>query len=219
MALTKSILSLITDGAGKAKTDFLLLTPAQWADQQMLVRYSMSKLPTDTEDYFPYRCWEHLCKEYLALRAWFAPDSTLNPLLQQASITNRLSGPLGDGIGWDFKTNGDPELRMTSFKTMLIAACRAAEGLPAGDRNSGNGQFGSLALTIRNAFTERAAMHRWVGVDTEDLKLTGADMSRRWAAHMTFTFLIRLGADRRWAWDVSKCKTILGPVDDERQAY
>jgi hypothetical protein len=217
MALTRSILSLITDGDGKAKTDFLLLTPAQWADQQMLVRYSMGKMATDSEDYFPYRCWETLCKEYLALRTWFSPDGTLQPLLQSAAITNRLSGPLGDGIGWDFKTNGDPDLRMTSFKTTLIAACRAAEGLPAADRNSGNGQFGGLAMTIRNAYTERASIHRWVGVEDGDVKFTGADMSRRWAAHMTFTFIIRLGADRKWAWEASKCKTIFGPVDEERQ--
>lgn len=221
MAATRSILALITDNAGGATKDFLLKTPEQWANEQMNQRYTQGVMPDDRVDSFPHFCFVHLLEEYAAMRAWFDDAGKLNPMLQSASLVNRLSGPIGDGIGWDWKQNGDPEHRMRMFKGMLIAVCRTAALIPFSDRNSGNMQFGGLATLIRSAYTERASIHRWNGIDGkgDTPAISGADLSRRWVAHMSYTFLINLMADRKWAWDVSKCKAIFGPIDEDRSQY
>ena len=217
MAVQRSLVGLITDGAGFATKDFLAKTPAQWADEQMLARYSQGKLPDDKPGDFPYDCWVLLCDEYLALQTWFDKTGKLNPLLQSVMLTGRLSGPIKDGVSWDWKTNGDPDVRMYMFKGPLIAAWRAAMLIPADDRNSGNMQLGGLATIIRSAYTERAKIHRWVGYDRDNVKYTADNMSRRWVSHMTNNFLIKLGADRKWSWEVSKCKSVFGPIEEESQ--
>jgi hypothetical protein len=248
MALTRSIISLITDGEGFATKDFLTCSPAEWADAQMIGRYSQARLPGDAAGEFPYQCWEHLCEEYLSMRRWFDTAGKLNPMMQNAALVNRLSGPIGDGIGWDFKTNGDPELRMCLFKGQLIAATRAISMIPAGERTAGRPQMGGLATIVRSAYGERMQLHRWSGTAdpnfswddalsllqrgrTRELEekiktrldsvgdsngLGGQELGRRWVANMSYTFLIRLGAERKWAWDVSKCKVVFGPTDEEK---
>jgi hypothetical protein len=215
MAINRSILSLVTDGLGHATTDFLTLSPAEWADRQMALRYSQSKLPGDEPGDFPYLCWDHLAQEYLAIRTWFDAGGKLNPMLQSASMSNRLSGPIGDGIGWDWKTSGDPDVRMMLFKGPLIAAWRAGSMIPKRDRNSGNMQLGGLATIVRGAYTERAKIHRWSDTASEDGAIKGDLMSRRWVAFRTYTFLMNLCADPKWSWEVSKCKSVFGPIEEE----
>jgi len=215
MAVHRSIISLITDGNGLAKKEFLHKTPAEWADEQMALRYSQSKMADDKPQDFPFMCWQHLCDEHIAMLSWFDKAGNLNPLVSSASMTNRLQGPLGSGISWDWKSNGDPDVRMFLFKGPLIAAWRAAQLIPYADRNSGNMQMGGIATVVRGAYTERAKIHRWIGYDREGNKISGDNMSRRWVAHMTNNFLISLGADRKWAWDVSKSKTIFGPIEED----
>jgi len=222
MAITRSILALITDNAGSATKDFLLKTPEQWANEQMTRRYSQSRQDSDAADSFPGLCWQHLYDEYVALRAWFDETGKLNPMLQSASLVNRLSGPIEDGIGWDWKQNGDPEHRMRLFKGMLIGVCHTATLIPLEDRNSGNKQFGGLATLICSSYTERAAIHRWNGVASkgpDQPAVSGMLMSRRWVAHMSYTMLIQLGATRKWAWEVSKSKNVFGLVDEERGVF
>lgn len=215
MALTKSVVALITDGQGNALTDFLTCTPEQWADRHMPIRYSTARLETDDTNSFPAQCWRQLCDEYQMLRSWFTADGKLNITLQGASAQNRLTGPIGDGLGSDFKTNGDPENRMIYFKSVLIAATRAAALLPPSDRHSGNAQFGGLVKFINGAYSMRAEVHRWRTIKIGDVTYSPSDMSRRWVAMQTYSFMLRLGADnRKWAWEASKCLSIFGPFDD-----
>ncbi len=218
MAATRSILAQITDNAGNATKDFLLKTPTQWADEQMPIRYSQSRQPSDEEGSFPLLCWQHLHDEYLAIRAWFDSAGKLNPTLQSASLVNRLSGPIEDGIGWDWKQNGDPEHRMRLFKGVLISCHRTVSLIPQNDRNNGNKQFGGIATLISSSYTERASLHRWNGVEAraDQQQVSGMIMSRRWVAHMTYTMLINFKANRKWAWEVSKCKATFGPIEEER---
>ena len=210
MALTQSIVSLVTDGQGYATKTFLETTPTEWADAQMKVRYGHTVLDTDGAYTFARLCYDQLVEERKSLSSWFDDSGKLNPTLQSAFMSNKLHGAIGDGIGWDFKPNGDPEHRMTIFKGTLVAASRSADLIPQERRNRGNMQFGGLATMIRSAYTERAALHTWRG----DEDLSGADMSRRWVAHMTFVFLLRLGAERTWAWDASRSRTVFGPVEE-----
>ena len=133
-------------------------------------------------------------------------------MLQSAFMVNKLHGPIGDGLGWDFRPNGDPEPRMLLFKGTLISVTRSAALIAENQRNRGSMQFGGLSTLVRSAYVERATLHTWRG--DEALKIDGAEMSRRWVAHMTYTFLLRLGAEREWAWDASKCRKVFGPVDE-----
>ena len=135
---------------------------------------------------------------------------------------NRLSGPIEDGIGWDWKQNGDPEHRMRLFKGMLIGVCHTTTLIPPQDRNNGNKQFGGLAALICSSYTERSSIHRWNGIGAkgpDQPAVSGMIMSRRWVAHMSYTMLIQLGANRKWAWEVSKSKNVFGLIDEERGAF
>lgn len=217
MALTRSITSLITDDTGHATQDFLSCTPERWADIQMANRYGQMCLSTDGDNHFARLCWQYLCEEYKSLRAWFTVEGRLSSVLQSKFLMSRLSGPVGDGIDWDFKPNGDPEPRMLQFKGTLIAAQRAAELIPAEGRNSGNMQFGGLVKIIRSAYSARAEIHSWRPVSGEgDVKYSGTDMSRRWVSHRTNILLTRLGAPPGWSWEASRCRALFGPIDEER---
>lgn len=219
MAMLQTILALITDNAGNATKDFLMKTSSQWADEQMLLRYSQAKHPDDTEDSFPFACWDQLRAEYDALRSWFDQDGKLNLLLQSASLVKRMSGPIDDGVGWDWKQNGDPEHQMRMFKGMVIAIHRAMSLIPRQDRNNGNKQMGGLATLIVSAYNSRAALHRWNGASgkgTDQPNASGVIMSRRWVAHMSYTLLVQLGAIRKWSWEVSKCKNVFGVIEEEK---
>jgi len=224
MALTRSITSLITDGKGFATKEFLVISLEQWANTQMGQRYGQTHLETDDNTNFATLCWRYLKEEYRALRSWFQDDGKLSPLLQSKFLSTKLSGPLGNGIGWDFKPNGDPEPRMLQFKGTLISARRSAELIPQENRNSGNMQFGGIVKIVRSAYTARSELHSWrpvilVNEGKEKVQYSGADMSRRWVSFRTYTFLIDVGADPVWAWEASRCRALFGPVDEERGAY
>lgn len=231
MALTRSITSLITDGRGYATKEFLVMTPEKWADEHMAERYGQVHFQKDSTDHIATLCWNYLCEEYRSLRSWFTEEGKLSPLLQSKFVTTRLSGPVGNGIGWDFKANGDIETRMLQFKGTLIAAIRAGEVMPKDTMNSGNMQFGGLVKIIRSAYTARAEIHSWrsltqVKGDKEDkaqteetVKYSGADLSRRWVSFRTYTMLIQIGADPVWSWEASRCKALFGPIDEDRGAH
>jgi len=212
MALNRTVLSLVSDGQGHIDAGFAATSPEEWAHAQMRLRYGHALLDEDDAYSFPRQCFDSLVAERKALSSWFDDCGRLSPLLQSAFLLNRFSGPVGDGIGWDFRPNGDPEPRMLLFKGTLIAVTRSSALIPAEQRNRGNMQFGGLATMVRSAYTERAALHTWRGDDTSGID--PADMSRRWVSHMTYTFLLRIGAEREWAWDASKCRKVFGPVDE-----
>jgi hypothetical protein len=224
MSLTRSITSIITDGCGFATKEFLSTTAERWADEHLALRYRQTHLASDGVDHFSHLCWQYLCEEYKALRSWFQDDGKISLLLQSKFLTTRLTGPLGNGIGWDFKPNGDPEPRMLLFKGTLISAQRSAELLPKESRNSGNMQVGGIVKIVRSAFTARAEVHSWrantvVEEGKEKVLYSGADMSRRWVSFRTYTFLVNVGADPVWAWEASRCKALFGPIDEDRNAY
>lgn len=220
MALTRSITSLITDGRGYATQEFLACTPEKWADEHMAERYGQTCLAKDPSEHFATLCWEYLREEYRSLRSWFTDDGKLSNLLQSKFVTTKLSGPVGLGIGWDFKPNGDPEPRMLQFKGTLVAAVRAVEVMPKDTRNSGNMQFGGIVKIIRSAYTARAEIHSWRSQSGEgDAKFSGAEISRRWVSFRTYTMLIQIGADPVWSWEASRCKALFGPVDEDKGAY
>jgi hypothetical protein len=215
MALTKSIVALITDGNGQARTDFMLKSPEQWANEQMALRYNTNIADTDLDGEFPYICWEHLKEEHEILRQWFTDDGKLNLTLQSASIINRLSGPIGDGMGWDFKANGDPEVRMVYFKSTLIAAARAAALIPYKNRDDANQQFSGIAKLVHGAYSMRSEIHRWRGFEYNKVNYTPAEVSHRWVAMQTYNFLVRLGVPRpARLWSLSKCNTVFGAFDE-----
>jgi hypothetical protein len=221
----KPILTLITDRLGYATKDFLVTTPEQWAVEQMTKRYAKpyveALVECDSMNPFPRLCFDHLCEERRALGKWFDSAGKLNLMLQSASLTNKLSGPIEDGIGWDWKANGDSEEHMVYFKTRLLTACLLTMQIPTKERHSGSKLFGGISSIICSAYTDRASIHRWNGIPArgDHPAMSGVIMSRRWVAHMSFTFLMTLTTDRKWAWDASKCKGVFGDVDEDRGAY
>ena len=215
MALNKSIVDIITDENGVAKNEFLLMKPEEWATQQMLYRYSTALSESDKERDFPHLCWDHLKDEYDIIRQWFTEDGRLHMTLQNASIINRLSGPIGDGMGWDFKASGEPEIRMVFFKTQLMAAARSAAMIPFKNRDDGNQQFAAITKTIHSAYSLRAEIHRWRGVDDGGRYYTPADISHRWVAMQTYNFILGLGVPRPARhWNPSRCRSVFGPFDE-----
>jgi hypothetical protein len=203
---------MITDGQGYATTTFLKTTPDEWAVDQLKERYGHVLTSTDPTGSPPRLAYDQLKDERKALGSWFDESGKLSPLLQSAFLTNRFHGPIGNGFGWDFRPSGEPEGRMLLFKGALIAATRAALVVPEDQRSRGSIHLGGIATMVRGAYTERAALHTWKG-DVQS-KLDGAELSRRWVSFQTFSFLARLNADYEWAWDVSKCRKVFGPVDE-----
>ena len=215
MALTRSLTALITDGTGHATTQFLGYSPQEWATEHIQRRYGAAP-PTedDPEDHVVRRCFEFLEDEYRILRGWFTDDGRLSNLLQSRFL-DRKPGPLGDGIGWDFKPNGDPEPRMLQFKGTLISCARSAELIPLERRNSGVIQLGGLVRLVRGAYAARAELHHWNALyKNEELLYDGEQLSQRWAAFRSYTFMVGLRVDPSWAWDASRCRQIFGPVDE-----
>jgi hypothetical protein len=224
MALTISVLNLITDGNGTATKEFLVKSPEAWASEQIIVRYGQTILPSDSPGCFAKQCWNFLREEYIALRSWFSDDGTLSPLLQSKFLSTRLSGPLNTGISWDFKTDGQPEPRALLFKGTLIAAQRAAELIPAASKTSGCMQFGGISKIVRSAYTSRAELHLWcpqtiMGEGANKITYSGAEMSRRWVSFRSYNFLIGIGGEQVWAWDSSHCRSLFGPIDESSLAY
>lgn len=219
MAFAGSITSQITDGKNHVTTEFLGMKPTDWADKHMVLRYRQAMLDSDESTHFARRCWRNLCDEYTALRSWFTEDGAFSPLLHSRFLQMKLSGPIGDGIGWDFKPNGDPHPSMLQFKCQMICALRMIDLIPAEDRKSGNAQFATALGAIRSAHMARASIHSWRPQKHSERDVTGAEMSRRWVAFQTFLYMQRAGADPGWSWEASRCFTDMGPVDEARAAY
>jgi hypothetical protein len=211
--------ALIADVEGNARIDFMTSTPENWADLNMARRYSTQRLETDDSNSFPALCWNKLCDEYLLLRNWFTPDGKLSLTLNSASVQHNVTGPIGDGMCFDFRADGVINPRILYYKSVLIAASRAASLLSPSDRHSGNAQFGGLIKFISGAYTSRAEVHRWLTVNLNGIVYPPSEMSRRWVAMQTYSFMLRLGADnRKWAWEASRCLSVFGPFDDNDSA-
>ncbi len=219
MSIPGSITTQITDGKNHVTTEFLAMSPEQWADKHMVLRYRQPALDTDGPDHFARRCWKMLCDEYAALRGWFTEEGVFSPLLHSRFLQMKLSGPIGDGIGWDFRPNGDPHPAMLQFKCQMICALRMIDLIPVDDRKSGNAQFATALGAIRSAHMARASIHSWRPQPHSGKEIPGAEMSRRWVSFQTFTYMMRAGADPNWAWQASRCLTEMGPVDEDRPAY
>lgn len=217
MALNRSISALITDGSGSATTEFLLMTPEQWAQNQMIIRYGQMHLPTDGPLHIASLCCQYLKDEYRALKGWFQNDNRFSELLSSRFLSVQMNKPLGDGIGWDFKFSGEPEYLMISFKSQLIVAQRAIECIQPEELNSSNMVLGGIRTLVRAAFTSRAKLHSWrpqIVIEKKDY--SGIDIKNRWISLRSFVFLVKAGIDPSWAWESSKCKGLLGPFDEER---
>lgn len=225
MALSRSITALITDGTGHATTEFLAKFPEEWAREHIQRRYGAAPPTEDDPDGHIVRlCFNFLVEEYRALRSWFTDDGKLSNLLQ-GRFLDQMSGPIGAGIGWDFKPNGDPEPRMLQFKGTLISCARSAELIPPHQRNSGAIQLGGIVRLVRGAYTARAELHNWKsqmrmekdeeGRQREVVVVDGERLAQRWVAFRTHTFMIGLGADPMWSWDASRCRQIFGSVDEQ----
>src|ERR1700677_4035338 len=126
-----------------------MTTPEAWASSQMALRYGATVLDTDHEFDFPRICYTSLCQEYGSIRGWFSSDGKLNPMLYSASLINRVSWPIGNGVRFDWSHTGEPLQTMCMFKGTMIAAYRAAAFIPERERNSGSSQFGGIATLIR----------------------------------------------------------------------
>lgn len=220
MAAALTILGLISE-QNHATVAFLTATAEQWADAQMLLRYRIPTGPTDPADHFAKRCWEKLKEEYRVLRTWFLEDGSFSPLLHSRFMSTLNSGPIGDGIGWDYGKGGEIDQGMLRFKCAVLAATRAAEAIRPEDRDAvGTPLLGSAMRMIRSAYYERAAMHRWRPFMQGGKQLfSGTEMSDRWVAFRTYSFLLRFGAEHAWAWETSKAKAVFGPTDEEQSPF
>lgn len=213
-----NIRALIATTDGTIKPEFASVTPEAWAQQQMLARYNQIVTDQDGPNDFPQQCFEKLLEERSALSTWFDDAGHLSPTLQSVFMMNRLSGPIEDGLGWDFRPDGSPEPRMLVFKGTLMAVWRSSQLIQPKDRTGGNMQFGGLATLVKSAYTERARLHSWRNYDptNDSRRFTGAEMSQRWVAYRSFLFLLRIGASDRWAWEISGCHKLCGPVDERK---
>lgn len=218
---TTPITDLIALPDGTKRPDFESTTPEEWARRHMLLRYNQVYTDDDPPGSFPHQCFEKLKEERSALDSWFDEHKKFSPTLQSVFMINRLSGPIDDGIGWDFKSDRTPEQRMLVFKGTLLAAWRSAALIAPKDRVSGNMQLAGLATLIRSAYLERAKMHSWRGFENknEQRKYDGVAMSMRWVAYQTFLFLIKLSTPHKWAWEISGCYKIFGPIDETRTTF
>jgi len=213
VALSKSVTALITDGRGFATKEFIATRPDEWAREHLARRYGGSLvLDTDPPDHFARRCFRYLESEYHTLRGWFTDDGKFSPLLHGKFISEQGRRPVGDGVGWDFRANGDPESRMLQFKGTLINAQRAAELLEPKQYTASSVQFAAIARMVRSAFMARAELPNWRPYDTA---ISGEDLAKRWVAYRSYNFLVELHAEPSWAWDISLCRRVFGPVDEE----
>lgn len=224
MAAPYSIISLITDGEGRGTTAFLTGNRDAWAERYMLERYRMARHPTDSATHPATLCFAKLQEEYDTMRSWFLEDGTYSQLLHSRHCTQVQSGPIGDGIGWDFTAAGELNPRMLQFKVHLISAARMLDALtPAERAQYGLASIGTAKTLAASAYTARAAFHRWRPYEEEGpdgklvVKYSGADMSRRWVTFRTYQFLVGYGVPHAWAWEATKAKQCFGPTDEERR--
>ncbi len=222
MAFTKNINALISNpSSGIALKDFLTKTQEEWASTHMLLRYNAAP-PTENDEpgSFVHRCFDHLKSEHAQLRAWFTePDFKLSILLQSRFLSAQFNGALEDGFGWDFARDGDPETRMIQFKSILISCQRQLKMFPVRQRTSGNGAVGGIARLVRSAFVARSEINMWRAIerrrdDKVEVVVSGEELAKRWVAFRTMAFLVSMGLDAGWAWNISGCFKIFGAVDE-----
>ena len=223
MALTKSITSLVADEDGNIATDFLARSDTSWAEEHMTRRYGAPPPEEDDPPDHPARlCYDHLRSEFMAIRnGWFDDRGKLSPLLMSRHLSKAFSGPAGNGIGWDFQPNGEPEPRMLQFKGTLIGCRRAAElRLRATKRpkeDCGSAEMGGITRLVRSAFMARAEVHDWrpctEGKGDTAVTIQGGEMARRWVSYRTFVFLLQAGAEADWAWSAARCRDAFGHAD------
>jgi hypothetical protein len=221
MSFAHNINTLIADKDGIATKDFLTTTETAWANLHMSLRYNTAP-PTenDPEGSYTQRCYSALVSEYRALRAWFVePEFKLSILLQSRFLANKFSGTIGDGFGWDFRSDGDPEPRVLYFKSTLMACERQVRMLPPGCAKPSSASYGGIAKLIRHAYQLRAEAHLWAPRDmkkSEDpsVNLSGEEIARRWSAYRATAFLISLGMESGWAWNAGGCSRVFGCADE-----
>lgn len=217
MPLSLNINTLIADADGLALKEFLKTPDTKWAANAMLRRYGQA--PPDHEVDLPTswasRCFDHLVAENRILRGWFTDSGKLSPLLQAPFLAQLRAAPMRDGLGWDFKLNGDGEPEMQQFKGTLIYIERCALAMPLADRDMGNLRFAAFLRLARAAYESRAALHPWrPAVQGTKVLYDGAELAKRWVAMRVHSFMVQLGADPYAAWEGSKCRVVFGPVDE-----
>lgn len=220
MALSRSVTNLISDAQGNMLRDFLQKSPEQWAQEHMQRRYGAAPpQDDDSDDHFARLCYDFLLKEYKTLRGWFH-DGKLSHMMMSRVVGNHVTGCIGNGVGWDFKRDGDPEPRMLQFKGTLIAACRAAELKIQDPRipDCGSLEIGALAKLVRAAYESRAMIHTWhtaeEGSGENKRVVSGDTVAKRWVTFRTYNFLVRYGADEDFAWGASRAQSVFGTVDN-----
>lgn len=220
MSLSKNITSLISDGTERILQDFLQTTPQKWADEHMQRRYSATPpKDDDPKDHFARLCHAYLMDEYRTLRGWFTEEGKLSRILMSRTIGDVMSSRIGNGIGWDFKPNGEIEPRMIQFKGTLIACTRIGELRPRDPLklDCGSAAAGGLAKTVRDAYEVRANVHTWTPIEESRGKdkviVSGGEMSRRWVAYRVYNFLIRAGIEDEHAWVISGCRKVFGEIE------
>lgn len=220
MTLSKSITSMIADASGNISQSFLSYSAEQWATDHMRRRYSATPpLDEDPPDHPAVLCYHLLLSEYSAVKTWFSAQGQLSPLLMSRHLAHIYIGSLGDGFGWDFRPNGEPEPNMLQFKGTLIH-CRRSLELRAGrqtKKDCGSLEIGATAKLVRSAYTARSSAHAWTsqieGKGDAKRVVQAAELSRRWVAFRSYSFLIQAGAEEGWAWGASKCQEVFGKVD------
>jgi hypothetical protein len=225
MAVPTSLLQLIHDGNGQGLTSFLTTTADLWADHHMIARYRIGCTPEDPPGHFAVLCRKKLVDEYTAVRGWFQDDGRFSPLLSSHFFSQAKSGPIGDGIGWDFGAGGEINPQMLQFKCSMLAAVRTLDGIPRSDlQQAGCAPLGTVMHLAASAYTARAAIHRWQPFEVEEdgkrvVKYTGAEMSKRWVTFKVYSLLTSYGVPHTWAWGATKAKQVFGPTDEERLSY
>ena len=211
MAFSKLITVLISDGNGAMSKDFFSLTAEQWAIEHMQHRYgSAPPAPGDPEDHPAVMCYNGLVKEHRVIRGWFTKDGLLSPLMMSQTLARQLGGAIGSGYGWDFQVTGEPDLNMMQFKGTMIAVHRMLELKPRSTKlERGGAEIGGIAKLVRAAHMMRAESHIWTDID----KTPAVEVSSRWVSFRTFNFLVRSGVEPEWAWGMSKCREVFGPID------
>jgi len=211
-----SILDLIATPDRVVRPAFLALSVKDWATQQMDLRYSSAppaEEPREGPDHPAWRCYHLLLAENKIYRSWITEEGLVSPLLMARSLGQLASLPVGDGFGWDFRTDGTPDQRMLQFKSTLVS-CRRMAAIRVTDPSkldTGSIEVGGYSKLVRGAYQVRAGMMHW---ETKGA-LTGADVARRWVAFRVFVFLIRCGMEETLAWASARCRDAFGEMEGE----
>ena len=218
MSLSRPLTSLIADERGQVLQSFMACSDADWAAEHMQLRYNVIPPREDEGAGHPARlCYNHLTEEHRILQKWIDSKGALSHLLMTQSLSQVLSGFIGDGFGWDFTATGEVQPNMLQFKGTLVSIRRTLDLVPrrqdTGKIDSGTPEIGGVARLARGAYQARAELHVWKGRTTKNVTYTGADMAKRWIAFRTYNFLLQCDADAEYAWNTSKCRESFGPLE------